>query len=66
MEKQSVDVIATFDAADGRVVVKEVTQYRQYERDDVIEFMAENGKRYIAYVGDIMLMSRMKLSALSI
>lgn len=66
MEKNSIDVIATFDAADGRVVVKEVTQYRQYGSDDVIEFMAENGKRYIAYMRDIILMNRMKLAALSI
>lgn len=66
MEKNSIEVIATFDAADGRVVVKEVSQYRQYGSDDVIEFMAENGKRYIAYMRDIILMPRMKLSALSI
>lgn len=72
MEKKSGDVIATFAAADGRVIVKTVTQYRQYNSpqidgvDDVIEFIATNGKQYIAFLRDIILMKRSKLSVLSL
>lgn len=66
MEKSQSNVRATFKSADGLVIIKSINQYRQYDHDNVIEFTAENGKQYLAYMRDIILMNVRRLSALSV